>query len=139
MSIPFIGLLSGGYLYGCIALAAFGVGGYAMHVWDATTIADLKVEIAANKVAIADYSASVARDTATANETARQQEHDLSFQAEALRRQLSTDEALLSGRSDQAQKDLGNASKDDTSPLGRAVRQYIDGVRRDQSAPALHP
>lgn len=139
MSIPFIGALSGGYLYGCIALVAFGVGGYAMHVWDATTIADLKVEIAADHVAIADYSTAVARDAATVNEAARKQEHDLSSQAEALRSQLSTDEAALASQSVQDQKDLNDAPKEDTVPLGRAMLAYIERVRREQSASAPHP
>lgn len=139
MAIPFIGALSGGYLYVGIALVAFGVGGYAMHVWDATTIAELKVEIAADHVAIADYTTAVARDAAASNETARKQEHDLALEAARLRDQLSTDEALLAGRSDQAEKDLSNATVEDTSPLGRAVMQYLDGVRRDQSAPTPAP
>lgn len=139
MAIPFAGLLSGGYLYVGIALVAFGVGGYAMHVWDATTIADLEVEVAANKVAIADYSAAVARDAATVNEAARKQEHDLALEAAKLREQLSTDEALLASRSGMVEKELRDATKEDTSPLGGAVMRYLDGVRRDQSAAAISP
>lgn len=139
MGLNLLGMLSGGYLYVGIALAAFGVGGYAMHVWDAGTIADLKVEVAADKQAISDYEAAVAKDVAAANEKARSQEHDLAQQAATLREQLGTDEALLATRSTEDQKGLNDATTADTSPLGRAMLAYVERVRREQSATVPHP